>query len=909
MANSTVTAGTLSPSLISTLSWLQWLEISILVVALLLLAAVYTQPKFLMRLLRKRYPDAIWFAETDTPVVSLTIDDAPSNNTPLILDVLKKNGVKATFFIIQSNVVGREDIVQRIVDEGHVIGNHFVVDEASIRDEIDVFERKLLQCHETLLKYQKRVRWARPGSGWFNKSMVAVAKKHGYRFALGSVYPHDAQVRFSKINAIHIKTLTRCGSVLIVHDRPWSVAVLDEALPVLTKKFTFIPLEEMERVYESPEAFPDAQVPTTADESTALLPQTDLEKIMRIETLGYAISAIFTLLSVLLSGWEIWTHLTCNPVASIRKYIVRILLMVPIYAVTSYLALVFNQHKLIFETIRDCYEAFALHSFYYFLVVYLGGHSVLANTLRSKKQVKHLFGVQYCIPTWPMGNKFVRLTAFGILQYIPVKLTCSFLTLVSSLLGVYGEGEMLNPLRAYGYLCFILTLSQSWALYCLTLFYQATVDELTPIRPLPKFLAIKMIIFFTFWQSMSITLLQIVGIINDDWDIGCTPSWTANAIASALNDFIICCEMLIFAIIHHYAFGIEAHLRMQDHQQEDTTVKAPLLAHFMDVINVNDVRKDIKNSRQEILTKKQQLAAPVAVELSPFVAGATIILGSWDLYRVSAVPMETQTRKFTRRLIFCTPFTAFLTYLSLIFPGQWIWFDFLINLYLWAAWHALYSILMEHLGGMAVLARKLRNKQHHVNHVLGLQWCLHPWTVGPAFVRFCSLGNLQFVPVKLLVTLLTLIAYWSGILGNEELFNLARAFPWLTLILSLSQLYAFYCVIFFYNGVSNELSAIHPLRKIIFTSLLVFGMYWQQIAINSFIFYNDFTSNWHVQCQENDCLNKTEIGEFLPHLLTNYELLLFAIAQHFIFPIEELLISSSERKPIVMQDSNLYSEG
>ncbi|KDO24153.1 hypothetical protein SPRG_10580 [Saprolegnia parasitica CBS 223.65] len=270
----TIATVTLPPGLFGTLTWLHWAEIGVFTFAALALAAVYTQPKFLMRRLRNRYPAAIWFAETDAAVVSLTIDDAPSNSTPLILDALKKNNVKATFFIIQSNVAGREHILQRIVDEGHVIGNHFVADEPSIRDEIGVFERKLLHCHETLLKYQPRVRWARPGSGWFNKDMVQVAEKHGYRFAMGSVYPHDAQVRISKINAWHIKALTRNGSVLIVHDRPWSVAVLEEALPVLTKKFTFIPLEQLEREYESPPSAPEA----VATEATALLSAPDLEK-------------------------------------------------------------------------------------------------------------------------------------------------------------------------------------------------------------------------------------------------------------------------------------------------------------------------------------------------------------------------------------------------------------------------------------------------------------------------------------------------------------------------------------------------------------------------------------------------------------------------------------------------------
>ncbi|KAF0685023.1 Aste57867_23052 [Aphanomyces stellatus] len=328
---------------------------------------------------------------------------------------------------------------------------------------------------------------------------------------------------------------------------------------------------------------------------------------MHIQTLAYAISAVFTLLTVLISGWEVWTHLTQNPSPSNRRYILRILLMVPIYATTSYWALVFNSHKLIFETIRDCYEAFALHSFYYFLLAFLGGPSVLANTLRSKKPVKHMFGVQYCCRTWPMGNKFVRLSTMGILQYIPIKLACSLITFVTSTLGVYGEGELANPLRAYGYICFILTLSQSWALYCLVLFYHATADELAPMKPFPKFMAIKMIIFFTFWQSMLISLLELVGVISEKWEIGCPRCWTAGQIASALEDFIICVEMLIFAIVHHYAFAIDDFLHVD--APDLHSAKAPLLANFMDVINVADVRDDISNSRNEILTKKQILAA------------------------------------------------------------------------------------------------------------------------------------------------------------------------------------------------------------------------------------------------------------------------------------------------------------
>ncbi|CAI5741521.1 unnamed protein product [Hyaloperonospora brassicae] len=332
---------------------------------------------------------------------------------------------------------------------------------------------------------------------------------------------------------------------------------------------------------------------------------------MQLQTLAYAISGAFTLLSIVLSGWLIWTQLLYNPSARIRKHVIRILLMVPIYALTSYMALVFNDSKLLFETVRDLYEAFALYSFHCFLVEYLGGPSVLAGTMRSKPPMTHVFPF-CCVRPWSMGGKFLQQTTVGILQYIPIKLLMSIVMLVTSLAGVYGEGELMNPCVSYGYVCLILSLSQTWALYCLLLFFHGAHEELQPMRPWPKFLAIKAIIFFTYWQSVMISMLVSVGVISAKWHIGCPDCWDAQKIASALNDFVICVEMLGFAVAHHYAFAIEDFLVPSGAcgvSVPSSNVKAPLLANFMDAINVTDVSTDLKNSRNEILTKKQALAA------------------------------------------------------------------------------------------------------------------------------------------------------------------------------------------------------------------------------------------------------------------------------------------------------------
>lgn len=90
-----------------------------------------------------------------------------------------------------------------------------------------------------------------------------------------------------------------------------------------------------------------------------------------------------------------------------------------------------------------------------------------------------------------------------------------------------------------------------WAMYCLVLFYFASHEDLAPIRPLSKFLCVKLVVFASFWQSIVIDLLFTFGVIKE------SESWTIydeKNLAAGLQDFIICIEMVIAAIAHAYAF-------------------------------------------------------------------------------------------------------------------------------------------------------------------------------------------------------------------------------------------------------------------------------------------------------------------------------------------------------------------
>ncbi|MBQ9845507.1 MAG: polysaccharide deacetylase [Oscillospiraceae bacterium] len=88
---------------------------------------VITVPTFTYQ---EDYPDmyverSSFVAEnSEKPVVYLTFDDGPSANTEKVLDILKANDIKATFFVVNSNIEAHQYLYKRIVDEGHTLGIH-----------------------------------------------------------------------------------------------------------------------------------------------------------------------------------------------------------------------------------------------------------------------------------------------------------------------------------------------------------------------------------------------------------------------------------------------------------------------------------------------------------------------------------------------------------------------------------------------------------------------------------------------------------------------------------------------------------------------------------------------------------------------------------------------------------------
>jgi peptidoglycan/xylan/chitin deacetylase (PgdA/CDA1 family) len=213
--------------------------------------AALLRPGPVVRWLARRFPDVLFQREDAGPLVALTFDDSPhATLTPRILDVLAAHEAHATFFMIGEHVVGNEEVVRRLVAEGHELGNHMMTDAPSVHLTAAEFERQLRQTHDLLAPFGL-VRWFRPGHGWFNRRMLDQLHRHGYRCAMASSYSYEFLAISAPYAAWQILLTIRPGGVIVIHDgaanRERTVFVLERILPALRRRgYRVVTLSELE---------------------------------------------------------------------------------------------------------------------------------------------------------------------------------------------------------------------------------------------------------------------------------------------------------------------------------------------------------------------------------------------------------------------------------------------------------------------------------------------------------------------------------------------------------------------------------------------------------------------------------------------------------------------------------------
>jgi len=145
--------------------------------------------------------DAIFLGNTERKELFLTFDNGYENGlTPRILDVLKEKKAPAAFFVTGHFVKDKPDLVKRMLEEGHIVGNHSwshpdlsQVGAERIRSEMDRVEQGVSQLGE-----QKKMRYMRPPRGIFSDRMLGVCRELGYTGVFWSIAYKDWDVNAQK---------------------------------------------------------------------------------------------------------------------------------------------------------------------------------------------------------------------------------------------------------------------------------------------------------------------------------------------------------------------------------------------------------------------------------------------------------------------------------------------------------------------------------------------------------------------------------------------------------------------------------------------------------------------------------------------------------------------------------------
>uniref|UniRef100_A0A7N0T091 Protein LAZ1 n=1 Tax=Kalanchoe fedtschenkoi TaxID=63787 RepID=A0A7N0T091_KALFE len=374
------------------------------------------------------------------------------------------------------------------------------------------------------------------------------------------------------------------------------------------------------------------------------------------------VAGFFVLISLTLSAYLLFEHLSAYKNPEEQKFLIGVILMVPCYAVESYISLLDPSIGVDIEILRDCYEAFAMYCFGRYLVACLGGEERTIEFMESQGRlsskapllehgsdlgvVKHPFPMNYFLKPWQLGQWFYQVIKFGIVQYMLIKPVSAILAVILQAFGVYCEGDFKWGC-GYPYLAVVLNFTQSWALYCLVQFYTATKDELHHIKPLAKFLTFKSIVFLTWWQGVAIALLYALGLFK-------SPIAQALQFKSSLQDFIICIEMGIASMVHLYVFPAKPYALMAD---PVITSNVAVLGDYASVdcpLDPDEVRDSMRPTKLRLPQPDTEARSAMNIKDSVrdvFIGGGGYIVKDVKFtVNQAVVPMEKGISKFNEKI-------------------------------------------------------------------------------------------------------------------------------------------------------------------------------------------------------------------------------------------------------------------
>ena len=178
-------------------------------------------------------------------LIALTFDDGPNNNTSRILDILDKYHVKATFFILGTNIQNHETIVKRIHDSGHQIGNHMYSHKLITRLKDKEILNEIEKTDNLIYSITKeKTEILRPSYGSLNKRIKRIVNKPIINWNIDTL---DWKYHNSKMISKKILNKVNDGDIILMHDIYTATSnSLEITIPELLKKgYQLVTIKEL----------------------------------------------------------------------------------------------------------------------------------------------------------------------------------------------------------------------------------------------------------------------------------------------------------------------------------------------------------------------------------------------------------------------------------------------------------------------------------------------------------------------------------------------------------------------------------------------------------------------------------------------------------------------------------------
>lgn len=167
--------------------------------------------------------EALFIGNTSKKVLYLTFDNGYENGfTAPILDTLREKKVPAAFFVTGHYVKDQPELIKRMVDEGHIVGNHSWSHPDMTTMSNDQIRQELARVKDGVaaISSQKSMHYLRPPRGIFNDRVLAVSREEGYTSVFWSLAYKDWEVNNQKGADYAYQQIMKQlhpGSIMLIH--------------------------------------------------------------------------------------------------------------------------------------------------------------------------------------------------------------------------------------------------------------------------------------------------------------------------------------------------------------------------------------------------------------------------------------------------------------------------------------------------------------------------------------------------------------------------------------------------------------------------------------------------------------------------------------------------------------------